>query len=233
MHEINAERKCQKEMKCFHCHSGEHNGAYKDCPEYLRNQLIKESMYYNNQTFMEANDEFPRTESQYRLAEKQKEFPKLVASQRKQNVEAEQKSFPRKTPQELKKQYGDYVLLNQGKKPTVFDTTAMPFSAVVGQPQPKAPEVTTPVRLERNVMTNEKSTDGDNEKMARGYIHAVKLLQEIDQRMQMDFEDPDSPGSSLKNDVLLMEIGRLVMGYNLKYGRRVVPYSSEEEETTN
>lgn len=54
--------------------SDKHGGTSVDCPEYLRNKLIKEAMYYQNITFSEANEQFPRTQSQFRLAERRLEF---------------------------------------------------------------------------------------------------------------------------------------------------------------
>lgn len=86
-HTTTSKNQCEKQLQCFHCHSETHIVLHKECPEYVRNQLIKESMVFKNMTFYEANEEFLRTESCYRIAEKQAEFPDLQYRQRKRNIE--------------------------------------------------------------------------------------------------------------------------------------------------
>lgn len=70
-------KQCDATIRCFHCHSNEHDASSKECPEYIRNALIKETMVFQNLTFTEANKEYPRTESRFRLAEKTQEFSPL------------------------------------------------------------------------------------------------------------------------------------------------------------
>lgn len=73
-HDVIQGTKCEKELRCFHCHSNEHDAGDKSCPEFIRNSLVKETMVFRNLTFSEANKEYPRTESSFRLAEKARSF---------------------------------------------------------------------------------------------------------------------------------------------------------------
>jgi len=75
--------------------------------------LIKESMFFNNLAFTEANHLYPKTESHFCLAEQKNEFPSLPNRQPKIQEERIEANFPRKTQQELLKQYQDYVNINQ------------------------------------------------------------------------------------------------------------------------
>lgn len=82
-------------------------------------------MFFKNLTFSEANDMFPGTRSQYRIAEKPKEFPRLPQrGSRFGGDERVEQSFPRKTSSDLRKQYEEYVMLNQGGKPDLEGVSA-------------------------------------------------------------------------------------------------------------
>lgn len=122
-HDVIQGTKCEKELRCFHCHSNEHDAGDKSCPEFIRNSLVKETMVFWNLTFSEANKE--STESSFRLAEKSKEFPSLKGP--KLNAK-ERPSFPKKTIQDLQKQYQDYLQLNSGSKSKDGESTAKQFS---------------------------------------------------------------------------------------------------------
>lgn len=232
------ERPCQRTMKCFHCHSDKHGGTSKDCPEFLRNQLIKESMYFNNVTFFEANESFPRTESSYRLAEKQKEFPELVKKlnpmMKKERVEA---SFPRKTVQDLKRQYCDYVQLNKGKKP-VADSRQdeQTYSQVASKSNEKVHDSTSKregyciEKGDGRQSTRKNKRNEDKDRNRRG-DRAIELVQSLQFMMERAHTDQDQEhGSSITNDQTLLEIARMLMDFCYNKDREIVSYSDEEGE---
>lgn len=232
------ERPCQRAMKCFHCHSDKLGGTSKDCPEFLRNQLIKESMYFNNVTFFEANESFPRTESSYRLAEKQKEFPELVKKlnpmMKKERVEA---SFPRKTVQDLKRQYCDYVQLNKGKKP-VADSRQdeQTYSQVASKSNEKVHDSTSKregyciEKGDGRQSTRKNKRNEDKDRNRRG-DRAIELVQSLQFMMERAHTDQDQEyGSSITNDQTLLEIARMLMDFCYNKDREIVSYSDEEGE---
>lgn len=210
---------CAKQMKCFHCHSDRHNGSSKDCPEYVRNKLIKETMYFRNMTFLEANEEFPRTESQFRIAEKSKEFPKLPNRRKQMSEERVEASFPRKSSQDLAKQYSAYVQLNKGSKPSPTLENSGSFSEVISRKE-KSSEEPSKVLQNSNNPTN-KDIQGDHEE-------AIDLIHALGDKIQNAYSDSSQPGHSFATqDLLLIELSRMILDFVQNSKRKVTPYHSE------
>lgn len=228
---------CSKQTKCFHCHSDQHNGTSKDCPEYLRNQLIKETMYYNNLTFSEANDQFPRTQSQFRLAEKRHEFPALPQRRGSPREEKIELSFPKKTTQELKKQYQDYIQLNQGKKPT--DTTSNPGSKLYSEIAQSQTQGQRQSLMKKDSRPHPRTTSNSIKKETHGTVNgqerdkALNFIQDLGYKLGLAHTDvTQKPHIELSNDLMLIDIGRMVTEFLLSFNREVISYSSSEEDLT-
>lgn len=239
-HDTTTENSCQKKMKCFHCHSHDHDALNRECPEYLRNQLIKETMIFKNMTYYEANDEFPRTTSCYRVAEKQQEFPALPNRQKQRHdpEERNERSYPKKSAQDLTKQYNDYLLLNQGKKPAINSTTAesQSYSSITKMDKPMkntqssnetSLKYTTTKqgnainnRNQERIAVNGKNDDPDS---------SLALIHALNQKLQNSFLDSDqTSGGQLSNDLVLIDITRMIMDFIQSSNRKVVSYSDQE-----
>lgn len=206
--------------KCFHCHSDNHDGFSKDCPEYLRNVLIKEAMFYKNLTFKEADDLYPGTQSQYRLAEKRQEFPDLPPRRRPEREERIELSFPKKSTQDLKKQYDDYVQLNQGKKPASTASQAS-CSGIVKKNVAQGNNIQGKGAQEK---TSELQV-GPNAQRKDGALELVKALK---YKLEHSYTDQDQEGGFyVSNDVLLIQIGQMLMDFFQVSERKVVSYRGE------
>lgn len=228
-HAVSRERPCTYPTKCFHCHSDKHIGTSSDCPEYLRNQLVKESMFYNNLTFSEANVLFPQTQSHYCLAEKQNEFPQLPTIRPRVQEERIEVSFPRKTQQELMKQYNDYINLNQGKKPIAAPIGPNPelYSKMVSTQGNKTEVSHTPQELNPN---GEKLHREISPKKIKSN-EAIDFIRDLSYKLGIAFVDPDQrTQDDLSNDVMLIDIGRMIMDFLRKTERSPVSYASSVED---
>lgn len=218
------ERPCPKNMKCFHCHSNNHDGFSKECPEFLRNELIKEAMYYKNLTFKEADDLYPRTESQYRLAEKEQEFPDLPVRRRPEREERVELSFPKKSTQDLKKQYDDYIQLNQGIKPAA--TSSQPYSEIVKKNLDQGNiNQRSNARGDGVQRKTPESQAGPNAQRDEGAFELVKALRYNLERAYTDHDQ--EAGAYVSNDVLLIQIGQMLMEFFQASERKVVSYAKE------
>lgn len=232
-HELDPNVPCTKPTKCFHCHSDSHDALFKECPEYLRNHLIKESMYYNNMTFFEANELFPRTQSHYRIAEKHQEFPDLPRRKNLDREERIERSFPRKTTQDLVKQYNDYIQTNKGVKPTeTISSTSPTYSEKAREHDRNA--MPSKGRHEHGMKiiteTQERNQDSYNDN-SRRQGDAMNFIQDLSHRIFNSHTDPDqNQGNSADNDLLLIDIGRMIMDFIQVTNRKVVSYSSEEDK---
>lgn len=260
-----SERPCPLGMRCFHCHSTEHDARSKDCPEYLRNVLIKESMFFKNLTFSEANDMFPGTRSQYRIAEKPKEFPRLPQrGSRFGGEERVEQSFPRKTSSDLRKQYEEYVVLNQGGKPALegvstrltYSETTKAGNEVIqpkGAADSKRRKVVTPgarqvsgnhpfayTQGERNGSCSSEPTsefrprgrysDDGKEKEKNVEHSAVKFINDLKHMFNQAFNDKNQKGfNPADNDLVLMDIGRMLRDFLGSYEREQTSYAVEED----
>lgn len=228
-----SERPCSRDMKCFHCHDDKHDGRSKDCFEFLRNQLMKESMYYSNLTFTEANELFPRTESCYRLAEKQREFPGLPQRRKVVREERVEESFPRKTAQDLKKQYSEYIQLNRGVKPsTIGPSDTRSYSEVTRIPGREPPIEESRFETKRSgVHKQQPSKRTPTEKFkTHKKEDALKFIKDLSHKLSISYTDPDqAAGSSLSNDLVLIDVGRMIMEFLLTAERETVFYSGGEE----
>lgn len=211
-HEWTPEEPCKNGTKCFHCHSDKHGATSTECPEYMRNALIKETMFYNNVTFQEANESFPKTQSQFRLTEKRREFPTIGRGDRTIRGERVEKSFPRKTNQELQGQYERYVALNRGEKVTQ-----------------SASGTGTKLYSE---MTKEKTQDDTTEVKGMNETKARDLIRELGWKLGVMRKADQRATTSLDNDVMLIDIARMVMEFLLTENRNVVSYSDHEEGDT-
>lgn len=219
-HSTDTNDPCQGTMKCFHCHSKEHNSFHKECPEFLRNQLIKETMVFKNMTFHEANEEFPRTTSCYRIAEKQSEFPELPNRRKERN----EQSYPRKNAQDLAKQYNEYLLLNQGKKPAYTSgTDTAPSYSNVARSQTSTNVIETPKSMHSNPKTaNIADTCSRTQKHGR----ALEFINELSQMLQKAHTDPDQTNNGeLSNDVLLINLSRMIFDFMQNFDREIISYS--------
>lgn len=228
-HEFSRENPCSNGMKCFHCHSDKHDGCSRDCPEFLRNKLIKEAMFFDNITFGEADERFPKTQSQYRIAERRGEFPELRQKNHTKNQEPKEKSFARKSAQELSKDYATYVQLNQGKVPAEDSTKegAMLYSETVRGNNRESP-IKEKSLIQDNMKkknpelkegTERKKTDPNNDR-------AIAFIKDLAYKLDLRRLDPDQgSGHSLSNDLLLIDIGRMVMSFLQVAERPEIPYA--------
>lgn len=232
VHPFDLNDPCSKATKCFHCHNSEHDGTHKGCPEYLRNQLIKESMVFKNMTFFEANEEFPRTQSSFRSAERQREFPKLSNGNRRNQDREEriEKSFPKKSAQDLSKQYNDYVQLNQGNKPTASSTT----------PNSKSYSEIAKTRIQKSTASRPERQNNSRTQQANDYssqaeydvpenpinCNPMDLIHALNQKLQGSYLDPDqSSNGHISNDLMLIDIGRMIMDFMQMSNRKLVAYT--------
>lgn len=71
------EGECDKRRRCFNCKSPEHHSKDPNCPEFARQQVIKEAMVYRNLSYVEANEEYPKVQNAYSILEHDKEFPTM------------------------------------------------------------------------------------------------------------------------------------------------------------
>lgn len=225
-HEFSRDKPCERQMKCFHCHSDQHDGTSKNCPEYLRNVLIKETMFYGNVTFSEANEKFPMTRSQYRIAENTKEFPSLPnrgrgPAQEKERIE---ESFPRKTVQEIRKQYEDYVQLNGGKpvKPSPLEEKAETYSQVTKKQTTEEPQVSERIprgdgRRQTGITLDQRGRD------------ALDLITDLSYKLEVNSYDPSQrPQTAINNDLILIEVGRMITEFLNGAERRMVNHSQSD-----
>lgn len=233
-----SQQQCFRPMKCFHCHSGEHDANFKECSEFLRNQLIKEAMYFQNLTFFEANDEFPRTQSKFRLAELEtkSQFPHLP--QRRLREERVEESFPRKTASDLSKQYGDYLLLNQGKKPSSSSNAgAQSYSAITKKPAksivPSEPTAGSTPKISGGKQASSKPNDMQLIPTLSGTAlgdkssEAIKFIDDLQLNLSSSYTDSSQPSSStIDNDLLLIEIGNMVQDFLIVQKRGRVVYEN-------
>lgn len=157
-------------------------------------------MIFKNFTFSEANDEFPRTQSQFRLAEQQKNFPSLKPK-RRMAEERDEASFPRKTANDLSKQYDDYLQLNQGKKPSLSVDSKQSFSDViksVKSPVDKSSSKHSEVKeLEDG---SHHQSNAENETVYNlNYQNddAFKLVSDLHYKLNESYVDPDQPKASV------------------------------------
>lgn len=184
------EDECESPMKCFHCHSPNHDAKNVNCPEFMRNTLIKEAMVYRNLTFFEANEEFPKVKSQFSLAEQMTNFPTIQEAQSRKFVRKEpektQPSFPRKSDNELRLDYNQYVNTQRGTSnanPSVNVVSSVPVVAKVshppglaGVPDEIVPELVTTLKWILGEISNVHGTSDD--------IKADMLLIKISERIQ-------------------------------------------------
>lgn len=212
--------RCDRNMKCFHCHNEEHNAIDKRCPEFLRNSLIKEAMYYQNLTFAEANEEFPRTNSKFRLSEMNKEFPAMKQRKVEERVEA---SFPRKTIMDLKSQYSNYLALNQDIKSPVVSNNKSYSEAIKDRSE-----------INQNITLKSGTTQCSNTPIYKEDVYekrvpeeALKFIGDIQFRLQNAHTDPSQPNVSINNDLLLIEISNMIMDFMNNQKRWPVSYGDE------
>lgn len=230
-HVVTDDYPCPSPMKCFHCHSDKHNGTSKECPEFSRNQLIKEPMICKNLTFSEADAEFPRAQSCFILAEKRNEFPKLRKRANRDPEERVEESFPRKTNQELSKQYGDYLLLNRGKKPT-NSSQSRSYSEAVKLPISATNEQVEIANKRKDVTRGSLNKQEENESHVGR--NAETLIEELHHKLMDARTDPDQKAHSTAfNDLLLIEINRMILDFVHGPHRKIISYSSDNEEEGN
>lgn len=191
-------------------------------------------MFYKNLTFTEAKDLFPRTQSQYRLAEKQQQFPDLPRLRRPAREERIELSFPRKTTEDLKKQYCNYLRINQGIIPvTAASSETQSFSEVDRRLDSK-----TPTKVDRSKEDSmkgkkpppRKEGPGGSDTQIRNEGGAFDLIRALSHKLTTSYTDSDQPaGSSISNDLMLIDIGRMVTEFLMMAKRDVVSYSDREE----
>lgn len=199
---------CPNPMKCFHCRSPDHHALSTDCPEYARNVLIKEAMTYRSISFFEANEEYPRINSHYSIAEKQEEFPKLGRPTRgmknKAEDQREEQSFPRKSEDDLKLQYSVYVQKQRGVSSSAFSEVASkPLAA-----DPVRSTAETPVQPSAKVISNNTVDYIMNERKLKFVNEAMETLTwTLNQIKGIN----DGPASSISNDLLLISISDKIL----------------------
>lgn len=231
-HEFSRDRPCESPVKCFHCHSDKHNGTSKDCPEYLRNKLIKESMYFNNVTFREADEQFPKTQSHFRLAERKREFPELNQRKGTKVQERVEASFPRKTQQDLRKDYDAYLQINQGKKPSVIskESKTPTYSEVTQADEDKEERGGKSEGVAKHGTELRSDERRRSEGRATEEYRAFGVIKDLAYKLQTAGADPDQGGrNSLANDLLLIDVGRMVMDFLLTAERKETPYDDVGE----
>lgn len=190
-------------------------------------------MIFKNLTFSEANDEFPRTKSQYRIAEKRQEFPAISNRRQRTIEERNEQSFPRKTSQDLDKQYRDYLQLNRGITPE--DTTRRTCSEVVRS----EPSETSKFRMDPKGPGRSadayQSRGRDNEESAKLQSpndgEASKFVKTLLYKLNSTLLDPDqSDANVVTNDILLIEIVRMITDFIRTTHRKPISYADLRSE---
>lgn len=232
-HDFSPDNPCTNGVRCFHCHSDQHGSTSKECPEFMRNKLIKESMFFKNITFTEANESFPKTQSQFRIAEKEAEFPDLSMRRKPMREERQEASFPRKTTQDLDKQYREYMQLNMGKKPVADSSVAgaNKYSEVT-KSQKMGPESRKKTTEGKESNWNEvRGRSSENKgRSVEESSRALEFIKDLSYKLGVARTDADQrPQTSITNDLMLIEIGRMVMDFLMTADRKVVDYSDEEQ----
>lgn len=100
---------CARGRTCFHCKSPNHESMDRLCPEYARQVVIKEAMVYQNLSYVEANEAFPRVENAYSIAKHAKEFPTLgTGTSRRPAVERKLREVTVRNANDVRLDYEKY-----------------------------------------------------------------------------------------------------------------------------
>lgn len=196
---------CKNQTKCFHCKSPDHDAMDVICPEYARNVLIKEVMVYRNISYFEANDEYPRVQSKFNMQQRRDDFPTLSGRQSSyaQVTKEIQPSYPRKSENELKLQYSDYV-----RKQTGTGNESSSVKETTGQRDQGDKNNSTQVKKSKTTSNSrnpdEIKIDGImNERKQEFIDEAFQILLWTFMQLQ---NVEKGPGTLVSNDLLLISI---------------------------
>lgn len=159
----------------------------------------------------------------------------------------ERPSFPKKTTQDLQKQYQDYLRLNSGSKTKDDESTAKQFSEVLKE-APTAVAATTEGATgsgsgstskgvwnsgseDRYTQSSMEEIDDRRQQWTRRNA-ATELIKAINYKLTTAHLDVDQQSQSyVSNDLLLIDISRVVMDFISNCNRQMAPpYSPGDGE---